>query len=234
MDKSQLRKTAKKKFGDILFGERPASVRLQKPGNKIEKNTEYENKIYNMIMDFIDNQQVDMKTFLGYLKDLKQYEHIYPQILKNTNSPLYRGTVVSNDLFKKIIPNLKYKKLNDNEVYANKKSYCYYCNVTYKPKSVIQHWTDYLDVTYLFTFSDSKSLNKSVIYKAVNDKNTIFNSEAMNLIGHFSNEHEVFRIGNRVDCELYTSPQEILSYYNQTKDKQALNVPDIENFKNRK
>lgn len=217
MDNTQLKKKANKKFGNLLFGHNPHMSAIQSSG-KYERNTPYEHKMYVLLTKFIAEGDVDVKELAKYLRDLKQYKNIYPKILKNIRSPLYRGTEVSDELVKKILPKLKYERLGESD-----DEYNFCCNIIYKPRSAVQHWS--VDVNATLAFAEG------AIFKTKNDDSFIFNPKSTGAFadGTYEEEQEVIRIGNRIECKLYISENLIENYmsFNELKpevEKHLLNI----------
>lgn len=228
MSEGTLQQQAKDKFGNVLFGQVPPLAKLQ--GAELELDTDYEKRIYKELEKFVSAKDFNVKKLTDFLKDLKNYEDIYPKILKNVHSPLYRTTLIKEEKLESLITKLKYSPFKDGDT-----DYDYFsCKTIYSPRREIQHWSTTKNVIgFAGNYSSPDDDGYRVIYETKNNDNFVFNPKA---IGYDYDgerqyeEGEVIRIGKLVKCEIYVPVSSIKEYYENTWDDNVNDIPDIEEY----
>jgi len=205
------------KVGDVLFGEHPPTVLLQKaPLNPIELNTNWEDDLYWNIQQWVGTSETKTANFFAKNKELlKTLAKEFPAVLRPPiGKKVYRGTSIKVDSLKNAFLKKQYDivKIGGREVFHFK-------NLKYKPARKSQSWT--VDPKVAFKFEGRRDNQKSVhvVYTTTVNDDFIFSPKLMNVV--FSTpESETIRIGSEgtfeafVDSYVFKAAWHFLPKYN--------------------
>lgn len=198
--KEKLAPALQKKVGDVMFGEEPDFVKLQKaPSKPIEINTNWENELWRTIKQWVGTSETKTANYFKKNKELlKTLAKEFPVLLQPPIGKMaYRGTSIKTDSLRNAFLKKKYNviKVGGREVFHFK-------NLKYKPARASQSWT--VDPKMAFKFEGRRNNVDSVhvVYATKINDDFIFSPQLMNIMFK-GQESEVVRVGGEGTFEAF-------------------------------
>ena len=197
-----------KKVGDVLFGELPPAVLLQKaPLNPIEINQPWEDDLYWQINQWVGSSETKTANYFAKNKELlKTLAKEFPTLLQPPIGKMaYRGTSIKTDSLRLAFMKKQYTivKVGGRQVFRFK-------NLKYSPIRNSQSWT--IDPKKAFKFEGNANNEDSVrvVYATKINNDFIFSPQLMNIIFKHE-ESEVIRVGSEGTFEAYVDSEVFLN-----------------------
>ena len=197
-----------KKVGDVLFGELPPAVLLQKaPLNPIEINQPWEDDLYWQINQWVGSSETKTANYFAKNKELlKTLAKEFPTLLQPPIGKMaYRGTSIKTDSLRLAFMKKQYTivKVGGRQVFRFK-------NLKYSPTRNSQSWT--IDPKKAFKFEGNANNEDSVrvVYATKINNDFIFSPQLMNIIFKHE-ESEVIRVGSEGTFEAYVDSEVFLN-----------------------
>jgi hypothetical protein len=198
--KEELTPALRKKVGDVLFGEHPDIVKLQKaPSKPKELNNNWEDELYWTIKQWVGTSETETANFFAKNKELlKTLAKEFPAVLRPPiGKKVYRGTSIKVDSLRNAFLKKQYDivKIGGREVFHFK-------NLNYKPARKSQSWT--VDPKIAFRFEGKRDNQQSVhvIYATTVNDDFILSPQLMNII-FGTKESETVRVGGEGTFEAF-------------------------------
>lgn len=197
-----------KKVGDVLFGELPPAVLLQKaPLNPIEINQPWEDDLYWQINQWVGSSETKTANYFAKNKELlKTLAKEFPTLLQPPIGKMaYRGTSIKTDSLRLAFMKKQYTivKVGGRQVFRFK-------NLKYSPIRNSQSWT--IDPKKAFKFEGNANNEDSVrvVYATKINNDFIFSPQLMNIIFKHE-ESEVIRVDSEGTFEAYVDSEVFLN-----------------------
>ena len=197
-----------KKVGDVLFGELPPAVLLQKaPLNPIEINQPWEDDLYWQINQWVGSSETKTANYFAKNKELlKTLAKEFPTLLQPPIGKMaYRGTSIKTDSLRLAFMKKQYTivKVGGRQVFRFK-------NLKYSPTRNSQSWT--IDPKKAFKFEGNANNEDSVrvVYATKINNDFIFSPQLMNIIFKHE-ESEVIRVDSEGTFEAYVDSEVFLN-----------------------
>lgn len=195
--KNPTNKSKSRPFGNELFGDFR---------NKKEPDTEEEKEIFNMLKNFIKNNEIT-DEFVDGLEKLKKFRDKYEGVVTPESTNLFRGMNLKNNIdfgyFTQISP-----IMDDYEVkFGKNKTKFYRVMVNYMPQKLVESWT----AEYGIAENHANNDNGIILDASFSVDELLFNVDFMNrlstsILTKQFKEYEILRVSaERVLCSAYIS-----------------------------
>lgn len=183
-------------YGKILFGGNP---RIRYDLKNFEINTEHEEKLLDIIKDWIQTGAENTPGIYKVVKELQKSKKYAPSILEPNENNLFRGIFYN---FEKLGSNLKKSDFKINreyswtdwgDVFVSNKKY------NYTPHYNVQSWTPYINSAIKFIDKNNNDLTIKngypiILHSILPKKELLFSPSFMNSVGK-NEENEIIHIG---------------------------------------
>jgi hypothetical protein len=193
-------KSVYSKVGNVIFGEYPDIVKLQKaPSKPREIDTNWESVLIWTIKQWVGTSETKTANFFAKNKELlKTLTKEFPAVLRPPiGKKVYRGTSIKTDSLRTAFLKKQYDvvMIGGKEVFHFKK-------LKYKPARKSQSWT--VDPKVAFKFEGRRDNQKSVhvVYATTVNDDFIFSPQLMNIV-FGQQESETIRIGGEGTFEAF-------------------------------
>lgn len=215
--KEELAPALQKKVGDVMFGEEPDFVKLQKaPSKPIEINTKWENELWWTIKQWVGSSETKTANYFKKNKELlKTLAKEFPALLQPPIGKMaYRGTSIKTDSLRNAFLKKQY-----NVITVGGREVFHFKNLKYKPARASQSWT--VDPKTAFKFEGRRNNVDSVhvVYATKVNNDFILSPQLMNIVFN-GQESEVVRVAGEgtfeafVDSYVFEAAWHFLPKYN--------------------